>query len=186
MEINGQPTRLRARFEDVDVGEDQDGKPVKVRLFAPSVTLMERIHADIPFPEAPAVAGQWVKDAKGQRRIDDYGRPVPVRNPTDPTWRAAVVESNILRTVATVVACARGGLAFKAERPQGKDGKPAESAAMVDYYRAVYHEFEEAGLIDTAVWGKLSNAATRLSLGISGDEAKAAAEALGVPADPKS
>lgn len=176
MKIGGKPVQVRERTIDVTIGTDDEGKPVKVRLRAPGVTEAEDMRMEMPFPDAPPVPGQFVRDERGKGFIlDDYGRRIPVRNPDDPVFRKRMNDTHILRGVGLVVLCARD-IEWETKRTEGMKAE--------DYYRGIFAEMEKAR-IDAMTFKRLMEGARSLADGVAVEEQAQARADLGVPENPK-
>lgn len=160
-------TALRAKTEDVCLGQTEDGESLVVRLTAPRLGFLARINDELPDPTPPIVGVK--RRADGTVEKDAEGRPLQISNTDDPAHKKAVEAVGRMRTVAIILECLGDQVEVAArERDYG---------TRAQYMQAVWDEMEEFGFTLGAL-EKLTRAAMRLA-GVGDDEVAAAKEALG-------
>lgn len=180
---------LKPRTETVRIGVSaDDGTQIKLELTAPrlnAITTLEGKLEPPPAPEEPGppATGAVARDDRGRQLTDDAGRPIVSRNYNDPTYLAQMKKHALAMTdyeevrdryrratsVGLLLECL--GDQVKIETSIEKHGE------LVDYYDAVWEEFEVAGF-DLVVLNRLMSAATKL-VHVGDDEFDDASEVLG-------
>ncbi len=188
--------RLKARTESVNIGEaEDDGTVLKLVLKAPrlnSVVTFDRLLEAPPPPEPPAT-GDVMRDARKLIIKDDAGHPIVARNYKDPAYLErlrdhadVVIKHERAKTIAMLLEClkrndgdgpAQVELGTNRKDYEKKDGSPGPKGGLVDFFDAVWDEFEEAGF-DIVTLGRLTDAALKLA-GVREEEFSDAKEALG-------
>jgi len=180
--------KLKARTEQVRIGEAEDGTPITLELKAPrlnSITTLDKLLEPPPPPEPPAT-GKVSRTPRGEVIKDDDGQPVVSRNRKDPGYLKALekydeleTKHNRAKTVAMLLECLGEQVEIEAKREDYTDdaGGPGEKGALVEFYDQVWVEFEEAGL-DLVSLSRLTDAALRLT-GVRDEEVEDARDALG-------
>lgn len=126
----------RANIRDHTVVElaRKSGPPIKLTLWSVGPDYMERAEAELPSP-VPKRTG-FVKDRRGQLQIKD-GRPVPLYDTEDPTFRRETKRIGRLQTIKMIHdALDPSEVQFTVER---NGGDPAA------YYEAIERELHEFG-----------------------------------------
>ena len=132
--------KLARRFREVIVGTTETGESVTLKVYAPSLGLVDRVQGEIADPPVPVTrTGAVLRDRRGSPVKDKNGQPVmdTVEHPDDPAYARACAKVEQARSIAMLLDCLEGQLTPATKR----DGLPA-----LDYYLAVWEEFEAAGM----------------------------------------
>ena len=194
---------LKPRTEKVKLGVSaDDDSPIILELTAPRLNSITKLEEQLAPPDPPGepaapATGAVARDDRGRQITDDLGRPVVARNYKDPTYllelkvhKAEMVEWDKVndrysraQTMGMLLECLGGQVETDVKREdyeewEGIGQRPIpRKGELVDYFDAVWDEFEEAG-IDLVSLGRLSDAALRLTT-VGDDEINDAKEALG-------
>ncbi|KKN14485.1 hypothetical protein LCGC14_0995560 [marine sediment metagenome] len=194
---------LKPRTEKVRIGvSEDDDTPIELVLKAPRLHSLTRIDEELQEPEPPEApeapaTGDVARDNRGRVRKDEFDRPIVARNYEDPAYLKALedhkaklaehekVEAQYGRasTMGMLLECLGGQVVLNVSRDDYQELKhdgtenTDRKGSMVDYYDAVWDEFEAAN-IDLVALGQLSKAALRLT-GVEDSEISDAKATLG-------
>lgn len=172
------PIKLKPRTARVFVGESEDGQGVEFVLRAPRLEELTVWDTRFPDPVPPVKRdhhGQPVvmRDSEGKPMTDPAsGVPLYVRDREAQSYRDEERLTRQGRLLCMVLECLVSPKLQPNTRPEDHDDER-------DYYQAVWHELEEAGL-NVGTLNHLDRALGKLSKPMSDDEVKAARAALGV------
>ena len=142
---------LKRRYRDVPLGDfEDDGTEALLRLYAPSLTVVQQVNDEFdadeppPVPLAPLSKGVETND-RGEPLLDSEGRSIAKRDSNAPSYLNALREQDRLqgritraKSVAMVVIAAEGVLTFDVTRDQ--------HTSALAYHEAVRTEMEKGGI----------------------------------------
>lgn len=190
-------TGIKPRTRTVRIGESEDGTPLELVLTAPSLNVMQSLDEVLVPPDPPAKPTAPMsavqRDGRGRVVKDGDGKPIALRNDKDPAyleqlagWRAELAKHeevearyNRAKTIGMLLACMGDQVEPSASREDYTDGNAGAGAkgGLVDYYDAVWAEFEAFGL-DLVILARLMEAMQQLA-GLADEEVEQARSALG-------